>query len=80
MYVSVNKQLVSFQNCFGVVFRLLRGRFKRRLLIVRGRNISCGPVLRGSEVRSPGADFVMGCSRIKEDVFANHICDHILHY
>jgi hypothetical protein len=62
LHVSMNEQLASFQNCFGVVFRLLRERIKIRFVTARGRNISREPVLSGPELRSPGSDFVIGCS------------------
>jgi hypothetical protein len=79
-YVCVNKQLASFRICFGVVFWLSRERFKIRIFTACGRNIPREPVLSLPELSSPGSDFVIGCSSFKQDVFANHICDHIVRY
>jgi hypothetical protein len=48
----INQQLVSFENCFGVLSWLCQGRVKRRLLIMP-TNVSASCWLRGPALQDP---------------------------
>jgi len=49
--VSINKQLISIHNCFGVLSQLCQGRFKRRFVI---SSVSVGNILSPSPASPEG--------------------------
>jgi len=62
MYISQHKQLVIFQDCFGILYGFARERVKRHFLI--SNIVACN--LLPSSYRLSGPDLIFGIQRWSE--------------